>query len=131
MSAERLAREPTSARVTRRLRPLPAPVVPLMFLHSWVLFPVVVFVLRGCGLLVDRIAGRPLPGALIAPVGMALLMVVSAFFTWPEPTAPPPPRSPSSAIAGLRRRPATARGRRRAAGATRSGPASPRCCPRG
>src|SRR4051812_2299652 len=59
-----------------------------MFLHSWVLFPVVaVVVCVGCGLLVDRIAGRPLPGALIAPVGMALVVVLSAFITWPSATA--------------------------------------------
>jgi hypothetical protein len=60
-----------------------------MFLHSWVLFPVVAFVLCvGCGLLVDRIAGRPLPGALIAPVGMATVVVIASFFTWPKATAP-------------------------------------------
>ena len=60
-----------------------------MFLHSWVLFPVVAFLLCvGCGLLVDRIAGRPLPGALVAPVGMAAVVVIASFLTWPKATAP-------------------------------------------
>jgi hypothetical protein len=59
-----------------------------MFLHSWVLFPLVaLLVCVGCGLLVDRIAGRPLPGALLAPVGMALVVVLASFLTWPEATA--------------------------------------------
>ena len=73
-----------------------------MFLHSWVLFPVVAFILCvGCGLLVDRIAGRPLPGALIAPVGMAAVVVIASFFTWPEATAPLTPWALAvAAIAG-------------------------------
>jgi hypothetical protein len=60
-----------------------------MFLHSWVLFPLVAFVLSvGAGLLVDRITDRPLPGALIAPVGFALIVVVATFLTWQKATAP-------------------------------------------
>lgn len=73
-----------------------------MFLHSWVLFPVVAFILCvGCGLLVDRITGRPLPGALIAPVGMAAVVVIASFFTWPKATAPLTPWALAvAAIAG-------------------------------
>jgi len=60
-----------------------------MFLHSSVLFPLVAILLCvGSGLLVDRIAGRPLPGALLAPVGMAAVVVVATLLTWSEPTAP-------------------------------------------
>src|SRR5688500_18235337 len=60
----------------------------MTFLQSWILFPVVVVVLStGAGLLVERVARPALPGALVAPVGVAPLMVVSALFTWKEPTS--------------------------------------------
>src|SRR5687767_14800585 len=44
----------------------------------WLIFPAVVALLCvGCGLLVERISGRPLPGALLAPLGFAVLVVVT------------------------------------------------------
>src|SRR3954452_1177927 len=47
----------------------------------WVAFPLVLAALCiGCGLLVERAAG-PLPGALLAPVGLAALIVVASLAT--------------------------------------------------
>jgi hypothetical protein len=35
----------------------------------------------GCGLLVDRVAGRDLDGPLIAPLGLATVIVIATFCT--------------------------------------------------
>ena len=60
----------------------------MTYLHSWILFPLVVGVLSlGAGLVVRRIAGRSLPAALVVPTGFALLMIVSVLLTWKEPTS--------------------------------------------
>jgi hypothetical protein len=49
---------------------------------AWVLFPLVLVALTvGCGLLVERIAGIDLPGALLPAVGLALIIVVAQFFS--------------------------------------------------
>jgi hypothetical protein len=50
---------------------------------SWVLFPLVFCVLAlGCGLLVQRAAGRPLPGLLLLPLGYAGIVVASQLTTY-------------------------------------------------
>ncbi len=49
---------------------------------SWLLFPVLLVALcLGCGLLLEVLAGRRLPGALLAPAGFAVLVVVAGLFT--------------------------------------------------
>ena len=48
----------------------------------WVAFPVVLAALSiGCGLLVERICGIDLPGALLPATGLALIIVVAEFLT--------------------------------------------------
>ena len=50
---------------------------------AWVFYPVVLLALcAGLGLLIDVLCGRRLPGALIAPVGLAGIVVVGQFTTW-------------------------------------------------
>jgi len=54
----------------------------LTLLITWFLFPLVLTALAlGCGLLVERISGIDLPGALLPAIGMALIIVVAQFFT--------------------------------------------------
>jgi hypothetical protein len=49
---------------------------------AWFLFPLVLTALAlGCGLLVERIAGIDIPGALLPAVGLGLIIVVAQFFT--------------------------------------------------
>src|SRR5258708_11417958 len=62
------------------------------YLAAVVLFPLL-FWLRagGCGLLVERICSTRLPGLLIAPVGFAVLVVVSQLTTWVGAIAPATP----------------------------------------
>jgi len=49
---------------------------------TWFLFPLVLTALAlGCGLLVERIAGIDIPGALLPATGLALIIVVAQFFT--------------------------------------------------
>jgi hypothetical protein len=58
-------------------------------LVPWLVFPLVLLALSlGCGLLVRVIADGRLPGALIAPVGLAGVVVVSLFATMSGATAP-------------------------------------------
>jgi len=55
---------------------------------AWVLFPLVLLVLcLGCGLAVERVAGWRLPGALIASVGLALIIVTATLATYNASTA--------------------------------------------
>jgi hypothetical protein len=55
---------------------------------AWVLYPLVLLALcAGAGLLVDALCGRHLPGALVAPVGLAAIVVVGEFTTISEATA--------------------------------------------
>ena len=59
-----------------------------MFLISWLLFPLTLFVLSlGVGLLVRRLAGGVLPGALVLPMGFAGLVVVVGLVTYLDATA--------------------------------------------
>jgi hypothetical protein len=54
----------------------------LTLLITWLLFPLVLTALAlGCGLLVERIAGIDLPGALLLAIGLALIIVVAQFLT--------------------------------------------------
>ncbi|MDQ3724987.1 MAG: hypothetical protein M3335_03690, partial [Actinomycetota bacterium] len=56
---------------------------------AWVVYPLVLAALcGGLGLLVDFLAGRRLPGALVVPVGFAAMVVVGGFTTAFEATAP-------------------------------------------
>jgi hypothetical protein len=55
---------------------------------SWVMFPVVLALLSlGCGLLLERASGVKLPGALLLPVGLALIVVVAEITTKSSATA--------------------------------------------
>jgi len=55
---------------------------------AWVVFPLVLgAVCLGCGLLVERISGRPLPGALLPSVGLALVIVVAELATYGRATS--------------------------------------------
>lgn len=52
------------------------------------LFPAVLTALAGgCGLLVERALGAQLPGALLAPVGLAVVVVIGGFLTLADATA--------------------------------------------
>jgi hypothetical protein len=56
---------------------------------SWLLFPILLMALcLGCGLLLEALVGRRLPGALLAPAGFAVLVVVAGIFTSRGETAP-------------------------------------------
>lgn len=47
-------------------------------LQTWVLFPLICAALAlGCGLLLDRLAGRTVAGVLLAPMGLAAIFVMS------------------------------------------------------
>lgn len=55
---------------------------------SWLVYPVLMAALcLGCGLLVDALAGRSVPGLLLVPVGVAAIIVVAQFTTWSGATA--------------------------------------------
>jgi hypothetical protein len=55
----------------------------MSLLAAWALYPLVLLALcAGVGLLLDTICGRRLPGALIAPLGLAGIVVVGQFTTW-------------------------------------------------
>src|SRR5919106_3710853 len=50
----------------------------MTFVAAVVVLPVVMTVIAvGCGLLVERASGRRLPGALVLPLGFALMLVVA------------------------------------------------------
>lgn len=56
---------------------------------DWALFPLVLLaVCLGCGLLVQRAGGWRMPGALVLPIGLALVVVVSSLTTSRAQTAP-------------------------------------------
>jgi hypothetical protein len=58
------------------------------FFAAWILCPLVLIGLcAGLGLLVDTLTGRRLPGVLIAPVGLAALILVGQFTTLSDSTA--------------------------------------------
>jgi len=55
---------------------------------AWVVFPLILLALcGGLGLLVDRLCGRRIPGALIAPAGLAAIIVVAELTTISDATA--------------------------------------------
>jgi hypothetical protein len=52
-------------------------------LAAWVLFPLILLALCvGMGLVVDLLCGRRLPGTLLAPIGLAAIVVLGEFTTW-------------------------------------------------
>ncbi len=60
----------------------------MSLLVAWLVFPLLMAALAyGCGLLVQRIAGVPLPGALLPPVGLATIVVAGQLATTFEATA--------------------------------------------
>jgi hypothetical protein len=61
----------------------------MQFLAAVVLFPLLFWLLSlGCGLLLERLTGTVMPALLLLPLGFGVLVVVSQFTTWWEPTAP-------------------------------------------
>jgi len=60
----------------------------MSFLVAWIVYPLVLLALCvGLGLLVDAVAGRRLPGVLVAPAGLAAIVVVGQFTTLSDATA--------------------------------------------
>jgi hypothetical protein len=56
---------------------------------AWVIYPLVLLALCvGVGLLVDVLCGRRLPGGVVAPTGLAAIIVVGEFTTLSSATAP-------------------------------------------
>ncbi|MHB8692813.1 MAG: hypothetical protein ACYDHH_16375 [Solirubrobacteraceae bacterium] len=54
----------------------------MTLIHAWVVYPLVVLALgAGWGALIEKAAGTKLHGALLVPVGMVAVIVVSGFFT--------------------------------------------------
>src|SRR4051812_44280189 len=57
-------------------------------LVPWLLFPVVLgLVCLGCGFFVEWVGGTPVTGALLVPVGLALVVVLGLFTTFLSGTA--------------------------------------------
>ncbi len=57
-------------------------------IQSWLLFPLVLAVVSlGCGLLVELVAGRRLPGTLLLAAGYALVVVVAQLPAQADATA--------------------------------------------
>src|SRR4051812_10095259 len=55
---------------------------------AWIVFPLVMCVLAlGCGLLTEVVAGFELPGGLLLPVGLAVVIVVASLATMTAATA--------------------------------------------
>ncbi|HWO15797.1 MAG TPA: hypothetical protein VNM89_03695 [Solirubrobacterales bacterium] len=62
--------------------------IDLLVMFAWVIFPLLLLAIcAGLGLLVDALAGRRLPGALVAPAGLAALIVVMQAMTLASATA--------------------------------------------
>jgi hypothetical protein len=60
----------------------------MTLLVCWLVLPLVLGLLSlGCGLLVEAVSGRPLPGALLAPVGLALALLAAQFAVLSDGTA--------------------------------------------
>jgi hypothetical protein len=54
----------------------------MTMLAAWILFPIVLAALcLGCGLLLERCVGRPLPGPLLVPAGFVVIVVLAGLFT--------------------------------------------------
>jgi hypothetical protein len=74
-----------------------------MLLAAWVVFPLVALVLSlGCGLLLELVSGRRLPGALVAPAGFSVVVVAASLTTASSSTAQlTTPLLVALAVAGL------------------------------
>lgn len=60
----------------------------MSLLTAWLLFPLILGLLAlGCGLLLRQVSGERLGGALVAPAGVAVMIVVAGFTTFAAPTA--------------------------------------------
>jgi hypothetical protein len=60
----------------------------LSIFAAWVVYPLILLALcAGLGLLVDALGGRRLPGALVAPAGLAAIVVVGELTTATDATA--------------------------------------------
>src|SRR4051812_48997028 len=60
----------------------------MTLLIAWLVFPIVLAALcAGCGLLLDALAGGHIPGALVAPAGLATIVVVAQVPTLWDVTA--------------------------------------------
>src|SRR5436190_1307990 len=60
----------------------------MSLLVPWLVFPLVLFLLAlGCGLLLEVVTGVRLPGAIVAPVGLAVMIVVAGIATATDATA--------------------------------------------
>jgi hypothetical protein len=60
----------------------------MSLLLAWVVFPVVLGVLAlGCGLVLNRMAGVALPGVLLLPIGLAVIIVTAQIATLTDATA--------------------------------------------
>jgi hypothetical protein len=72
-------------------------------LAAWVAFPLVLAALSlGCGLLLERLAGVRLPGALLPAAGVAMIVVGTQFLTLFDSTAElATPLTVSAAVAGF------------------------------
>ena len=71
-----------------------------MFLLSWILYPVALAALcLGCGLLVDRVAQRSIPRALLLPAGFAAVVVLATLLTILDATSEL--AAPALAVAAL------------------------------
>jgi hypothetical protein len=57
-------------------------------LEAWALFPLALVVIAaGCGLLLEWVAGRRIPGALVPVAGIAVIVVVAQLATAADATA--------------------------------------------
>ena len=57
-------------------------------LLAWIVFPLVLVALSvGCGLLLEQLAGWKLPGTLLAPAGLATIIVLTSLMTHSGATA--------------------------------------------
>jgi hypothetical protein len=55
---------------------------------AWIVYPLVLVALSlGCGLLLQRAVGHPLPGVLLVPAGFAVIVVAASFTTMGNATA--------------------------------------------
>ena len=75
----------------------------MLLVQAWLVFPALLALLSlGLGLLVDRLGGTRLPGALLIPTGLAALIVIArAAMTWDLTAELGTPLVVAGAVAGL------------------------------
>ncbi|HEY4347768.1 MAG TPA: hypothetical protein VGM80_09265 [Gaiellaceae bacterium] len=75
----------------------------MTLLAAWVLFPAVALVLcLGCGLLLEVVTGRVIPGTLLAPAGFAGVIALASLTTmWPAAAKATAPVVVAVAVAGF------------------------------